>query len=423
MAKTNKNSNVAKAFSIIYKTMQDVNKAYVDRLEKFITSDDVTKYVAKKKEILTKYNLDETEKFCIFETISDKWKYENYLSDILQIILDPMTPKIGNIQFLKNFLKRMGVKKEFIVDKSTQVIREEMNIDILIHNKHAQAIIIESKLNGAAPQPDQPTKYVRYVKDKDYVKCYDDIVKVVYLVRDADNYDKELKKVQAKIKDHDSEFKKEKDFLLDESNGVLIVRAGITDPSQEEDSLVSFLDDCINVVKDQEDQTAKVIIEQYKILLQHIGGNIYMNAPNMELLKAIYSDEDKFEAAVVFVNFWNKDRKDVRGQLLKKHVLEKISKEPDDDGAHLYWPIDSNLQVFFQWDDNGSVEIGFCNKTKEFKQKKQEKLSEALKNLRIKNFTYKDSDGEYIYGVIEDTFTMFEDVINGIELLLKYAGK
>ena len=419
MAKTQDiNQEIAKAFATIYETIQQVNSDYVARLEKFITSKEVTNYVSEKKRILKKYNLEKTERFCIFEEISDRWRYEDYLSDILKIILDPSTPKIGNIQFLRNFLKMIGVsEEEFPVDVSTLVIRERMKIDLLLHNKHNQVIIIESKLNDANPTVDQPTKYVRFVKNKGYVKDEKGIIRVVYLPRISDNYTRELENVKELIKTHSDEYADEKKLLL--TSGKLVVRAGITDPNQKTHSLVSFLDDCIEVFKDEKDQTAKVIIEQYKTLLQHIGGNIYMNTPNKELLKAIYSDSEKFETAVEFAEFWN-NRHQYFSQVIKDKFKENLPEPKKLNGYDLcLWNSKKGNYYIYYYPYSGT-QVGFTTfEGDNFTPQQQEELKKILNNLRNASNAQTQWD-KWVWCDIIDSQTFFDDILNAIKILREH---
>ena len=82
--------------------------------------------------------------------------------------------------FLETFLESIACK-EFINLNKAVVYREKDNIDLLIHD-YNHFIIIENKLD-ACDQPQQITRYIKYVKDN-FLSDSDDLselVKVVYL--------------------------------------------------------------------------------------------------------------------------------------------------------------------------------------------------------------------------------------------------
>ena len=144
-------SDGAGDFSSVIKNLQDVNKVYLKRLKEFISSNEIQDYCKKKSEILKVYHLDETEQFSFFESISDKYYYEKFHSDILRTILSPDTPKIGNKAFLKAFLSCIDVgEDDFDVERNTEVVTEQYTqgieskgyIDIIIRNSKGKAIII-----------------------------------------------------------------------------------------------------------------------------------------------------------------------------------------------------------------------------------------------------------------------------------------
>lgn len=75
-------------------------------------------------------------------------------------------------------------------------------------------------------------------------------------------------------------------------------------------SLVNFLDDCLLSIESKDITNSnvmltKVYLEQYKILLEHLGGNVAMLEYQKELLKNIYSSETYCKAANDLVEVFN----------------------------------------------------------------------------------------------------------------------
>jgi len=167
-------------------------------------------YSLKKEKVIKKYDLSLTDKFNIFETISDLYKREKFHSDILYTILNPNTPQIGkvsNLTFIDNFVRMLDLDYKFIIDDSIEISKEEYNsvwdgyeekkgyIDLLITNKRNQAIIIENKLNYAPDQPNQIVRYMKYIEEQKFKKNNNVKMTVVYLTLipgktpDIDSYD------------------------------------------------------------------------------------------------------------------------------------------------------------------------------------------------------------------------------------------
>lgn len=377
-------SDGAGDFSSVVKNLQDVNKVYLNRLREFISSNEIQDYCKKKSEILKVYHLDETEQFSFFESISDKYYYEKFHSDILRTILSPDTPKIGNKVFLKAFLSCIDVGEDtFDVERNTEVVTEQYTqgieskgyIDIIIRNSKGKAIIIENKINYAENQPNQLARYVRYVTEHNF-----ELVKLVYLIPPCiGKYDEEYKKICKVIKNYDKSYEVEKNRLMEA--GLLVVRAAVTDPKKEPKSLVSFMDECIRLLPLDENPTARIYLEQYKILLQHIGGNIYMDAPNKEFIKEIYSDTKKLEDAVSFWQVWE-NRAIIFFDLVMHSVIEKMNKrkftrfEPWKGIAGVSKKI-NNFEVCAYIQDKKYIGVGFYSQ-KDMSNSCQVKLKKVL---------------------------------------------
>jgi len=86
-------------------------------------------YSQKKEEVIKNYDLNFSDKFNIFETISDLYKREKFQNDILYTILNPNTPQIGEVarrgKFVENFIKILDLDYKFIVDDTIEISKEE----------------------------------------------------------------------------------------------------------------------------------------------------------------------------------------------------------------------------------------------------------------------------------------------------------
>lgn len=108
--------------------------------------------------------------FNVFSLISDTYYRENFHSDILRAVLDPLGAHGEGNFFLRKFLEYL---KRFISELNpknyahAQVQREKGRVDVLIFDKNTKrAIIIENKINGAVDRERQiPRYYEKIVKE------------------------------------------------------------------------------------------------------------------------------------------------------------------------------------------------------------------------------------------------------------------
>ncbi len=277
-------------------------------------------YSQKKEEIIKKYDLKLSDKFNIFETISDLYKREKFHSDILYTILNPHTPQIGqvaNLTFIENFIKILDLDYKFIVDNTIEISKEKVAsvwikneekrgyIDLLITNNHNQAIIIENKLNYAPDMPNQIVRYMKYIQEEKFGKNNEVDMTVVYLTLIPGKI--------PNIDSYDASFADYQKLIIDAKKGIdgkiLKYRCAV-DSNKEKKSLVDFLDDCLLSIESKDITNSnvmltKVYLEQYRILLEHLGGNVAMLEYQKELLKNIYSSETYCKAANDLVEVFN----------------------------------------------------------------------------------------------------------------------
>lgn len=179
--------DLIKVIDNLYSSMNNYNIEvinFISNLEK----ENIKRY----KDILEKQG--DKLNFNIFDIITDKWKRENFHSEILKFLLENYE------EFFDNFLELIKIKdkKEY---SNAEITNEEARIDILIKSEK-KAIIVENKINWAPDQNEQLAKYYKKVKDE-YKK---EVEKIVYIVPSKDkNPDEQTfgkdEKIKKEIKD------------------------------------------------------------------------------------------------------------------------------------------------------------------------------------------------------------------------------
>lgn len=393
------------------KTVSEQNIANVlSFLEK-----DCTDYSEEKRKIYRDHDIDNTLRFNIFESISEKWWYENFHSDILFTILNPDTREIGRPYFAEEFVKFLGV--DFDCTKGFEVTREKDRIDLLIKNDR-QAIIIENKINYA---PDRENQLVRYMK-----KVEEDgreIAAVVYLTLMDD------KKPPLK---YDEDFKKYAEMLPK-----ILKKVCAVDEEKTKGLAKGFLQACLDRLNEEKPQDEKakdarnlasVYIKQDKMLLEHLGGKAYMKSTDKKVIEEIYSNKDKFDAANDFTELWN-EREGVLYEVLKEKIKEAFpEKEWKEGKLHdcgvLYCPNESVGDGFVYYCSNYDLQqqIGFAAQERgKFRKEQQDELEKIIDKIRNRESVWKDP--KWVCCDIKDTADLFKDVIEGLKVLFSATSK
>ncbi len=182
----------------VIELVQRYGKEEFSKLDSFLAIDCI-KYSKDKARIYKEHDIDDTDRFNFFESISDKWYRENFHSDVLYTILNPNTKEIGRKYFLQEFVKFLEIEDRFDSNKDFEVIKEcstgfiswkdnngnetgqQGYIDLLVKND-TQAIIIENKINYAPDMENQLVRYMRFVEEILGIKEYT----VVYLTLKGD---------------------------------------------------------------------------------------------------------------------------------------------------------------------------------------------------------------------------------------------
>lgn len=181
--------DLIKVIDNLYSSMNNYNIEVINLISN-LEKENIERY----KDILKKQ--DKKLDFNIFDIITDKWKKENFHSEILKFLLENYEV------FFNNFLELINIKdkKEYL---NAEITNEEARIDILIKSEK-KAIIVENKINWAPDQNEQLAKYYKKVKDE-YKK---EVEKIIYIVPSKDKnpdaqtfgeYEKEIKDRLEKI--------------------------------------------------------------------------------------------------------------------------------------------------------------------------------------------------------------------------------
>ena len=231
--------------------------------------DIINDFKKEKDEIEKNFKLDLNNNFNFFEAISDTYKKENLHSDLMKQILDPTTKEIGNINYLKSFLKIIGVQlNDFGYLQNVKVERERNRIDILISNEK-NAIIIENKINNAPDQDKQLERYYDKIKrDKKTVK------KIVYVTLSSED---------------NGEPSNLGEYYDEKTIKKLLIHLPAVSKDKNKKSLLDWLNICIK--KTSENSIGKIFLEQYKQLLAYLGGDVLMLEDEKKVIKEIFNSK------------------------------------------------------------------------------------------------------------------------------------
>ena len=182
-----------KVIDNLYSSMNNYNIEVINLISN-LEKENIERY----KDILKKQ--DKKLDFNIFDIITDKWKKENFHSEILKFILENYEV------FFNNFLELINIKdkKEYL---NAEITNEKARIDILIKSEK-KAIIVENKINWAPDQIEQLARYYEKIKNGHNGEQEREVEKIVYIAPSKDKnpdeqtfgeYEKEIKDRLEKI--------------------------------------------------------------------------------------------------------------------------------------------------------------------------------------------------------------------------------
>ena len=387
--------------------LKDILNISKDRVFGFFKEFD--EFYKKSLEFKQKYGLTEGSGFNIFSSISNVYYRENLHSDIIRLILDPSTPKIGNRKNIKRFtdlLKNIHTL-EFELDKNITVEREKGRIDVLVHDDK-NAIIIENKINNAPVLDDQIGRYYETVKKRNL-----DVKAIVYLTLTPD------KKLDEKIAITDPK-KREKIKPL-------IIPVSAVNENMDISFSEGFVKKCAEYCS-KDNELARVYYTQYNELLKSLGGDIMAMEFCKPTIKEIYSDEEKLATFKAFGELWKK-KNEVIAEIIKE-LLKKNNFEEYPNDATIYRKIDDNISLGF-YADSGYYSFGYVRtpggKKKEFSEEKNV-LRAFLESNELKKIFVKEpvifEPGDWVYIFLDiDKIRDFKDIIDNFNILEKLLTK
>ncbi len=438
---------ISKSINLILNLMKEKDSRTTDEIRSFI-SEVCIPYSKEKKDIYVQHDIDNTNKFNFFESISDRWYRENFHSDIFFTILNPKTPEIYRKFYLEEFVKFVGISQEQFdckaeyeiikeaptgiitwIDNKNQKREKEGYIDLLITNVKKQAIIIENKINYAPDMENQLVRYMKYVHRNLEIDDYN--YTVVYLTLINDNK-------KPPINSYDEDFEKYTRLLRNEIKKVLYEEYAV---DSKKSLAKDFLPACINRIKSEMCQNpdtkevcnvASMYLNQYKILLEHLGGYAYMDSTDKKIIEEIYSNKEALEAADDFFNLWNR-KEEIILEILREYFSEKYHWKLNEDEIYSK-KLNEEIELFYQLHKNNHVQIGYGIGNIDSLKKK--KLEETIKKVKFQKFTLLNEgdcpivEKDWIYielysdnlYILKDYFKNLSECLDELIELTKKAG-
>jgi hypothetical protein len=329
-------------------------------------------YLAEIKSIIKDYGIGEESNFNIFSSISDTYYKENFHSDIIRLILDPSTAKIGNEKNINAFVGLLNEIKpnlKITIGKDVKIQREKGRIDVLLYDSELNSIIIENKINYAKDQDDQLGRYYNYALYCRHLK----VNAIVYLTLSP----KKKLNIEYSIKDSE----------LREAIKDLIIPLSVVNKKNEKNFIDDFIDQCIKYSEDN--KIANVYYSEYKELLKSLGGNAMTMNLDRAALMEIYTNQEKLDQFNLFGSLWDK-RETLFNEIIRELLKENdFLEHPADPKNTLYFKIDDNVSLGYHIGD-WSFGFTITQEGKGLSKKLQDELKILLENKKLKDIFWKD---------------------------------
>ena len=370
-----------------------------------------------KKKLRVELGISFDNNFNIFTSIAEYYWYENLHSDILKNILDPFTPVIGNPEFLKCFLKLIGIDPKTFNYQSASVEREAEKIDLLIYDEKS-AIIIENKINFACDQPNQLPRYYEKITNPNgiYKKK---VIKIVYITlsnkKDPTfDYSEEYRCYEQNIKNcllHVAAVNKPTNpfaanFMLSNKKGFLSKLIEIENESEKNEN---------------EKNTSIVYLQQYEQLLNYLGEQEIMNEINEQIAELMFNTEDSSNMTKEIIDIYNNKYLYLGNICLKKILKENQKKyiRINDNEHFIGKKINDKEYAYFAVENESNNKIysyGFYNPNNDWSKKEQKTF---ISKMNTDNVV---SNSEWVYKYLSFKELETEEKLSGItiEKLTKY---
>jgi hypothetical protein len=236
-------------------------------------------YGAAAAKIKKDYNVENNINFNIFSSFSDFYYRENFHSDIIKLILDPNTEKIGNrknIELFVDLLKKIKPVIKININNDITVEREKGRIDVLVYDNDMNGIIIENKINNAVDREDQLGCY--------YLKAQKRKIKVESVVYLTPTPEKKL----------NINYSIENPYLRNKIKKILI-EVPVVNTTDKPSFAVDFIDEC---QKNAKTNIARVFFSEYSELIKFSGRCCMSRELEKQAIKDIYLSKSKDKVCV-----------------------------------------------------------------------------------------------------------------------------
>jgi hypothetical protein len=387
------------------KNLQEKYVDYCDNVLSCITDDNIAKIENTKK----LYGILEKDTFNIFEPLKN-YQREDFNEIILTQILNPKTKEIGNIKFLNIFCKLLSEKVDYSFGNDVAVKNQIGNmgygfIDILIFDKK-NAIIVESKINGAPDMPNQLARYFRYVENNLQKK----VLAVVYI---RPIYDDQK---MPPLKTYEAEYASETARIKN-----VLVPVSIIDGKRKKDLCHTFLDACSDITTNEK---ARVYIQQYSELLKISGGNKMLTNVEKEMLKKLCSDDESVKKLQMIGEIWD-NRWEILASIIKDVLYQKGFGPVGNDERCTAKSIDEKISIVFTDFENDDLGFGFWY-NKGTSKKTQESLENLLNNYKNKLLrgNAENTENQFICKILDIKFDRsINDIVNTLEKMYEELAK
>lgn len=144
-----------------------------------------------------------------------------------------------------------------------------------------------------------------------------------------------------------------------------------------------------------------------------------MKSVDKNLIKEIYSSQEKFDAANDFVEIW-KNREEVLHEILKESFIEHFpNRELQQKTVHgydLYCWESKNHDFYIYWYE--WYEIGFCPlEDKKFSPAQKKSLESVISKIPNKEMSF--ADETWINCGIQENRSVVDSVVKGLEILFE----
>ena len=170
-------------------------------------------------------------------------------------------------------------------------------------------------------------------------------------------------------------------------DGKILKYRSAVDNDEKKGNLVKFLESCLEYFDqdfDSKSLVKRIYLEQYKILLSHLGGNVAMLEYQKDLVKNIYSSKENLKAAKDLVEVFSVDKKGDNMIVNKyindclKPIVEQLGFKFEDNWLYRMWD-KNHVNYLYVLGQFCKFQIGFGT-SKELSKNKQNEFQKILED-------------------------------------------